>query len=50
MGSAKQAADYEKTTEFLINSIRKKFNMENDIATALEQLDPFTLDSYKPTL
>jgi hypothetical protein len=50
LGSAKQAADYERTTEFLINNIRKTFTNGNDIGTALEQLSPFDLDSFKPTL
>jgi hypothetical protein len=50
LGSAKQAADYEKTTEFLINNIRKTFNMGNNIGTALEELQPFDLDLYKPVL
>jgi hypothetical protein len=50
LGSSKQAADYERTTELLINSIRKTFTMGNDIGTALEQLKPFDLDPFKPTL
>jgi hypothetical protein len=50
IGSAKQAADYEKITEFLINNIRKTFNMGNDVAIALEQLSPYNLDPFKPTL
>jgi hypothetical protein len=38
LGSARQAADYGKTTVFLINRIKKKFNFGNDIGTALEDL------------
>jgi hypothetical protein len=50
LGSAKQAADYERTTKFLINIICKSFVMGNDVAIALEQLQPYNLDPYKPTL
>jgi Reverse transcriptase (RNA-dependent DNA polymerase) len=50
LGSAKQAADYETTTEFLINYIKKNFNFGNDIGTALEELEEFTIENYKPTL
>ena len=35
LGSAKQAADFETTTEFILNHIKKTFNFGNDIATAL---------------
>ena len=50
LGSAKQAADYETTTEFLINHIKKTFNFGNDIGTALEELTYFDINVYKPTL
>jgi hypothetical protein len=35
LGLAKQAADYETSTQFLINHIKKTFNFGNDIGTAL---------------
>jgi hypothetical protein len=50
LGSAKQAADYETTTEFLINYIKKTFNFGNDIATALEDLEEFDVMKHKPVL
>jgi hypothetical protein len=49
LGSAKQAADYETTTEFLINHIRKTFPSGNDIATALEELQRYSIAQHKPT-
>ena len=50
MGSAKQAADYESTTEFLINHIKKTFSFGNDIGTVLETLQELDLNQYKPSL
>jgi hypothetical protein len=50
LGSAKQASDYEKTTEFLINYIRKTFTFGNDIGTALEELQPYDMTPHHPTL
>ena len=50
LGSAKQAADYETTTEFIINNIKKSFNFGNDIATSLEDLAEYNIEKHKPTL
>lgn len=50
LGSAKQAADYETTTEFIINHIKKTFDFGNDIATALEDLQNYNIDKHKPKL
>lgn len=50
LGSAKQAADFETTTEFLINHIKKTFNFGNDIGTELETYEEFDLSKYRPTL
>ena len=50
MGSAKQAADYESTTKFLINHIKKTFSFGNDIGTVLETLQELDLNQYKPSL
>jgi hypothetical protein len=50
LGSAKQAADYEVTTDFLINHIKKTFNFGNDIATALEELEEYDVSQHRPTL
>jgi hypothetical protein len=50
LGSAKQAADYKTTTQFLINHIRKTINFVNDIGAALEKESEYNLDIHKPTL
>jgi hypothetical protein len=50
IGSAKQAADYETTTEYLINHIKKTFNFGSDIGTALEKLEQFDINKFKPIL
>lgn len=38
LGSAKQASDYETTTEFLINYVKKTFEYGSDIGQALKEL------------
>jgi hypothetical protein len=50
LGSAKPAADFETTTEFLINHIKKMFNFGNDIGTALQTYEEFDINVHKPTL
>jgi hypothetical protein len=50
LGSAKQALDYESTTSYLINQIKKTYAYGNDIATALNQLKHVDLSEFKPTL
>jgi hypothetical protein len=50
LGSIKQASDYEITTSYLINQIKKSYAHSNDIATALDQLENINLLQYKPTL
>jgi len=35
VGSSKQASDYETTSEYIINYIKKTFDRGNDIAKAL---------------
>jgi hypothetical protein len=48
--SAKQASsDYEMTTEFLINYIKKTFDGSN-IGQALKELKELDTDPWKPTL
>jgi len=36
VGSSKQASDYETTSEYIINYIKKTFNRGNDVAKALK--------------
>jgi Reverse transcriptase (RNA-dependent DNA polymerase) len=50
LGSAKQAADYETTTDFLVNYIKKTFDFGNDIGSVLETLEPFDISQFKPVL
>jgi hypothetical protein len=50
LGSAKQAADYETTTDYLINHIKKTFNFGNDIGNALENLDEYDIETHRPSL
>ena len=50
VGSAKQAADYETTTDYLINFVKKTFTFGNDIGTVLETLEEFDITKFKPVL
>jgi hypothetical protein len=48
--SAKQASDYETTTEYFINYIKKAFDYGNNIGTALELLEPMSTLTWKPRM
>jgi hypothetical protein len=50
LGSAKQASNYETTTEFLINYIAKTSEYRNDIGQVLRELEYPDPDSWKPTM
>jgi hypothetical protein len=50
VGSSKQASDFETTSEFLINHIKKTFDRGNDIAEALRKLEPQSTEQWKPIL
>ena len=50
VGSARQASDYEITTEFVINHIRKTYTDGENIATALETLEDLDVNEWKPTI
>ena len=50
MGSARQASDYEITTEFVINHIRKTYTDGEDNATALETLQDIDVKEWKPRI
>jgi hypothetical protein len=50
LGSAKQASDYENTTEYLINHIKKVFDYGSDIGTALKLLEPISTSAWKPRM
>jgi hypothetical protein len=50
LGAAKQATDYETTTDFLINHIKQHFDCGNDIGTALEELEEYDIGKHKSML
>ena len=50
LGSAKQSADYDNTTEYLINYINKTFIFGHDIASSLESLNEYDVEKHKPSL
>ena len=50
LGSAKQASDYENTTEYLINYIKKVFDYGSDIGIALKSLEPINTSVWKPRM
>ena len=47
VGSAQQASDYNITTEFIINYIKKTYDQGNDIGTALKDLIPMDENENK---
>ena len=47
LGSATQASDYESTTEFIINFIKKTFDYGNDIGTSLKDLCPVDKEKWR---
>ena len=50
MGTAKQVSEYETTTLFIINHIKKDFEFGNDIASALDELKEIDITRFKPRL
>jgi hypothetical protein len=50
VGSSKQASDFETTSEFLVNYVKKTFNRGNDVAEALRTLTLENTELWKPTL
>ena len=50
LGSAKQLADYDTTTDFIINHIVKTFTFGNDIGIALSTKKPYNMDQHRPSL
>ena len=50
VGSSKQASDFETTSEFIINYVKKTFDRGNDVAEALRILEPTNTELWKPTL
>jgi hypothetical protein len=50
LGTSQQATEYKMTTEFIKNHIKKEFDYENDIATALDNLQEFRITDLQPIL
>jgi hypothetical protein len=50
VGSSKQASDFEMTSKFLVNYVKKTFDRGNDVAKALRILEPTDTDLWKPAL
>jgi hypothetical protein len=50
LGSARKASDYEMTTEYIINYIKKTFDYGSDIAQSLKELQDVDTSLWKPTL
>eukprot|EP00978_Attheya_sp_CCMP212_P006031 scaffold13573_cov49-Attheya_sp.AAC.1 len=50
IGSSKQASDFEITTEFVINHVKKTFEYGHNIGTALKLLEPMDKLKDKPKL
>jgi hypothetical protein len=49
-GSAKQAADYQTTTDYIINHIIKTYKFRSDIVFALKHHKPYDMNKHKPKL
>jgi hypothetical protein len=49
-GSAKQSANYQTKTDYIINHITKTFEFGSDIAIALKHRKPYDIDKHKPKL
>ena len=50
VGSSKQASDYETTSEYIINYIKKTFDRGNDVTKALWTLVKTDPETWKPML
>jgi len=48
--STRQASDYENTTEFLINHIKKSYEQGNDIAKKMQTMTAVDQSKWQPTL
>jgi hypothetical protein len=50
LDSSKHASDYETTTEFLINHIKKLYDYGSNIGSALEELESNDTTAWKPSM
>jgi hypothetical protein len=50
LGSAKQAVDYDTTSDFIINHIVKTSTLSNNIGVAMSTKKPYNMDQHRPSL
>jgi hypothetical protein len=50
LGSATQFSDFEVTTEFVVNHIKKTFEYGNDIGSALKELRPINTEKWRVSM
>ena len=50
LGSATQFSDFEVTTEFVVNHIKKTFEYGNDIGSALKELRPIDTEKWRVSM
>ena len=50
LGSATQFSDFEVTTEFVVNHIKKTFEYGNDIGSALKELKPIDTEKWRVSM
>jgi len=50
VGSTTQASDYENTTKFIINHIKKTFEQGNDFAEEMRKMTDVDQSKWEPTL
>ena len=50
LGSAKQASDYDLTTQYLVTHVKVTYEYGEDIAYELEELEPIDTEKWRPQL
>jgi len=50
VGTSHNASDYQTTTDFIINYVKKTYDYGKDISTALQYLEDINIDDDKPEL
>jgi hypothetical protein len=49
-GNAKQASEFEATTDFIINHVKETYEYGDDIATSMKDLTLLSTDNWKPVI
>ena len=50
LGTAARSSEYQKTTDFIVNHIKKEFDNSGDITSALRNLQEYDFSKYRPLL